>query len=426
MSVNNIKVQNKKLLIILILLVIIFGILASVVKPNFVNQAQDIRATWWDIQSIDTVKYSRDVAREKALDPTFDNVIDSHVRLIAETGATHVSIGTPYAQEFVPFLTRWVNAARKYNLKVWFRGNVPGWEGWFDYDTISREEHTALIKDFILTNGNLFMEGDIFSSCPECENGGPGDPRITRDVNEYRKFIIDEYRVTNDAFRKIGKNVRSNFVPMNGDVANLIMDKTTTQALGGIVVIDHYVGDDDRLVKDIESLALKSGGQVILGEFGAPISDLHGNLNTKEQAVWIDDALNKLTKIDDLVGINYWTSFGGSTKLWEDNFDKRPAVDVLTKYYQPKIAIGVVVNEIGQAVNNARIYSDNKSATTNADGKFYIPLLAEDTKIQVEADNYNTLYLNASGDTPLRIILIKQHENIFFKLRKVFVAFFTR
>ena len=131
------------------------------------SQVERGKLTWWEIQSIDTVKYSRDVAREKAKDFSYDEIIDNQVRLIAETGATHVAIGTPYDSEFVPFLSRWVKAARKYNLNVWFRGNLSGWEGWFGYKKITRAEHIQKIREFILGNGGLFAEGDIFSSCPE-------------------------------------------------------------------------------------------------------------------------------------------------------------------------------------------------------------------------------------------------------------------
>ena len=60
----------------------------------------------WTFQSIDTMKYSRDVAREKLYDPSFDAIIDRQVGAIAETGATHVAIAVPYDEEFVPFLER--------------------------------------------------------------------------------------------------------------------------------------------------------------------------------------------------------------------------------------------------------------------------------------------------------------------------------
>ncbi|MDP3888564.1 MAG: hypothetical protein Q8Q24_00825, partial [bacterium] len=94
-----------------------------------------------EFKSIDTMKYSRDIAREKLNDPSFDKVIDTQVKNIADTGATHVAIATPYDEEFLPILKRWVSSARKYNLKVWFRGNWSGWEGWFDYPKIDRSTH---------------------------------------------------------------------------------------------------------------------------------------------------------------------------------------------------------------------------------------------------------------------------------------------
>src|SRR5690554_3348505 len=77
----------------------------------------------WEIQSIDTMKISRDLAREKSEDETFDEIINHQVKLIAETGATHVAIGTPYDEEFIPYMEKWVDASRRYDLNVWFRGN---------------------------------------------------------------------------------------------------------------------------------------------------------------------------------------------------------------------------------------------------------------------------------------------------------------
>jgi hypothetical protein len=75
------------------------------------------------------MKYSRDLAREKLGNPSFDKVIDDQISRIAGTGATHVALGVPYDPEFLPIMRRWVTAIRKYNLKVWFRGNLSGWEG---------------------------------------------------------------------------------------------------------------------------------------------------------------------------------------------------------------------------------------------------------------------------------------------------------
>ena len=49
------------------------------------------------------MKYSRDLSREKLKDPSFDVVIDKQVKAIAETGATHVAISTPYDEEFCQY-----------------------------------------------------------------------------------------------------------------------------------------------------------------------------------------------------------------------------------------------------------------------------------------------------------------------------------
>ena len=287
----------------------------------------------WPIQSIDTMKSSRDLSRVKLNDPSFDVEIDRQVRNIREVGANFIAIGTPYDAEFLPHLRRWVAVARKYKLHVWFRGNFSGWEKWFDYKPITREQHLRLTGEFILNNKDLFQDGDIFSSCPECENGGPGDPRSTGDLSGFRQFLINEYSLTAKSFVKIGKNVSSNFNSMNYDVARLTMDKSTTEALDGVVVIDHYVPEPEQLTINIDRLSSSSGGKVFIGEFGVPIPDLHGNLSDSEQATWIKKALDELAKDKNIIGINYWVNTGGSTQLWDEAGYPREAVSIIRSYF---------------------------------------------------------------------------------------------
>src|SRR3989344_1486296 len=73
---------------------------------------------FWQVQAVDTMKFSRDMARAKLNDPEFDVVINQQIHAIADTGANYVAIGTPYDDEFVPILKRWVAAARRYGLSV--------------------------------------------------------------------------------------------------------------------------------------------------------------------------------------------------------------------------------------------------------------------------------------------------------------------
>lgn len=288
----------------------------------------------WEVKSIDVMKYSRDLSREKNEERAFDAVIDRQVRDISETGATHIAIGTPYDDEFLPFLHRWVTAARRYNLRVWFRGNFAGWEGWFGYSQISRDEHVEKLERFITKNPDLFQDGDLFSTCPECENGGPGDPRLTRDVSGHRDFLIQEYNVASRAFYKINRQVAANYFSMNADVAKLIMNPETTLALGGIVVIDHYVATPTQLVTDINEIARLSRGKIVLGEFGAPIPDIHGKMTEAEQAIWLDKTLAYIAATPEVVGLNYWVSVGGTTQLWDEGGHNRKAVGIMQKWYR--------------------------------------------------------------------------------------------
>ena len=318
---------------VILSLAIFFFMLYTSDKEDFLTETPRI-ISLWNVRSVDTVKFSRDLAREKMNDPEFDLAIQKQISDITSLGASHVAIGTPYDSEFTPFLKRWVNEARRNNLKVWFRGNFSGWENWFNYPDISREQHKNLLVEFIKNNPDLFEDGDIFTSCPECENGGPGDPRFNGDVAGHRKFLIEEYSLSKQAFKDIGKQVSSGYYSMNYDVANLVMDEDTTNKLGNLVVIDHYIKDAKKLAIDAKLIADKSKGEVVLGEFGAPIPDIHGTLNQEQQAAWIKDALSEVKNINEVVGVNYWTNVGGSTGLWNTDGSEREIVNTIRKFYQ--------------------------------------------------------------------------------------------
>jgi hypothetical protein len=326
----------KKILKYLLIILIFIGALIILIPSSVVEKLSiisPISKHSIKIKSIDTMKYSRDLAREKLKDKSFDSIVERQVKDIAQTGANYVAVGTPYDEEFLPFLKKWVDAARDNNLKVWFRGNFSGWEGWFNYPAISRQTHTQLTTQFIRDNPYLFQDGDIFTSCSECENGGAGDPRITGDVDGYRNFLISEYVSNVQAFKEINKKVNTGYFSMNYDVATLIMDPATTRALGNIVVIDHYVSSPTELALDAKILNKKSGGKIIFGEMGAPIPDLNGQMNNSKQADWINQALSGIFNSPEVIGVNYWVNTGGSTQIWDEKGNAREAVSVIKKYY---------------------------------------------------------------------------------------------
>ncbi len=412
--------KENRLLIVIFVFLLAVDIALVAFRRNY--KSPQITATnTWTIESIDTVKYSRDLARQFENDSSYDKTIDSQVKAVADAGANYIAIGTPYDKEFVPFLTRWVKAARKYGLKIWFRGNFSGWENWFEYPLMTRDQHKTMLKAFILDNGSLFEDGDIFTSCTECENGGPGDPRQTGDTEGHRQFLISEYQIARSAFIQIGKNVSANYFPMNYDVAKLIMDGSTTQALGGVVVIDHYVKTPEILGSTIRDLESSSGGKVVLGEFGVPIPDIHGDLTDNQQAEWINKALTLLGEDENIIGVNYWTSFGGSTRLWKDDGSATPAVSVIRGFYKPKVLAGVIQNEAGQYIKGANVASSIKTAKTNANGQFAVTYLPGDAKIKldVSSSGYESKTVDAISDGKNVIIsLKKQNESIIYKFQK--------
>ncbi len=355
--------------------------------------------TWWEIQSVDTMKISRDSSEQILKDPaTFRPVIDKQMNDIAQLGATHVAIGTPYDEQFYPVLALWVDSARSHNLKIWFRGNFSGWEEWFGYAPINRQEHTRLLGQFLQNHPELFMDGDLFTPCPECENGGPGDPRMNGDAKGHAQFLIEEYQLTDVAFKNMKKSVRHNLHSMNGDVAELIMTPQNTKALGGVITVDHYVRDPETLTQDTRQYARHSGGQVMLGEYGAPIPDIHGDFSPEEQAVWIDTSLSQLAKIPDLIGLNYWVNVGGSTALWNDNGTARPGVEVLKKYFSPQVYSGRVVDFGGDPIEGVILKSAYKTVQTDKEGNFSLAYLRSQDELHITAPTYysqNTTFEDA-------------------------------
>lgn len=389
-------------------------------REKNIKKYQEPSRQSFEFQSIDTMKYSRDLSREKLEDEFFDAVIEKQIRDIARTGVTHVAIATPYDDEFYPFLKKWVDEARKHNLKVWFRGNWSGWEGWFEYPSISKEDHLEKTKNFILDNPSLFEDGDFFSSCPECENGREGDPRQTGKVDEYRRFLIDEYNLMNSSFKRINKKVKTNLFSMNGDVAKLIMDKKTTQALGGIVTIDHYVATPEKLVSDVEDLAQSSGGKIFLGEFGAPIPDIHGEMNEYQQAKWINNTLFNLQKSNSVIGVNYWLNVGGSTGIWNGSGRAKTAVDIINKYYVLNVAYGLVYNELGRPIKNAVVSFGSKKARTNKDGYYELKFTQnwKNGKVIFSAPGYLSQEVEMNSDVERKdVVMIREDKNIIYKAK---------
>jgi hypothetical protein len=298
---------------------------------------------WWQVTSIDTMKVSRDMA-QNTIDVT-DEVIDLNARLVADAGSTHMAIGTPYDKEFIPVMKRWIEAGRKHNINIWFRGNFSGWEnennsghGWFNYPLLeSISEHHELTKRFLQTHVDLFKSGDIFTSCPEPENGHliNGFWRSEQDKENLRKFMVDSYRICEAGFQKIaqetGENVSYGYFSHNGDVAKAIGRETAT-LIGRKVGLDHYVYDTAEMGAWIDDTQATYGGDIelFLGEYGAPRDNTP--MDPKIQAEFIDTMLREEITPRKLHAVNYWVLSNGNTALYDQTGEK-PSYKVIQSYY---------------------------------------------------------------------------------------------
>src|SRR5690242_5495373 len=108
---------------LILILILIFLLSLNMKWFIVIHSSKKVKVNWWSIQSVDTMKQSRDLASEKLNDTNFNSQISQQVKAIADTGANYIAIDTPYDEKFLPYLKRWVKASRENNLKVWFRGN---------------------------------------------------------------------------------------------------------------------------------------------------------------------------------------------------------------------------------------------------------------------------------------------------------------
>lgn len=351
---------------------------------------------FFDIQSIDTMKYSRDRAR----DPTIIALIPFLVQQVASLHPTHIALGTPYEDEFYPIMKKWVKEARKNHLKVWFRGNVAGWEGWFDYPKLQTiGEHHATILRFITIHPDLFEKGDIFTPAPEPEQGFVGDPRKSEEIKQnYLRFLIDSYNNCNNAMLVIGVETTCGYFSMNGDIAKEILDKKTVKQIGNLVTIDHYVKDPEKLRKDILFFYDKFDAQIVLGEFGAPIPDIHGEMNEKRQAEYIKKMMVQLlTTKHALKGVNYWTAFDGSTALFTSQFKPKKAIEEIRQVYNPLVINGVVKNIFDEPVNGITVSSSPFFSTkTNSLGSYQLLTIIDYMRLTAQGSSYTPRSMNLS------------------------------
>ena len=356
--------------------------------------------TFWQHQCVDTMKYSRDTARAwKGRELELDALIAKQMDAIVELGANCVSLGTPYNEEFVPFVGKWVTAARARNLHVWFRGNLSEFEGWFSYPRLTNlGDHHAKIYSYVTSNPELFQEGDIFTPSPESENrilsSGWGNANTTA----LKNFLVESFNNCQRAFGYVAKPVQCGYFSSNGDVASKVMDKPTLSKVGNISVIDHYVKDAARMETDIKNLNSKFGAFVFLGEFGAPIPDINGALTEDQQDKLITSFLDVFYRNRKIIrGLNYWTLTGGSTALYNNDLTTHvKAADSIKKYFKPAQLVGSVTENKKPVVGVSVKVDGVQVAVTDGNGSYSLLLLEGSYVYTVGGNGYTSKTFSGS------------------------------
>ncbi len=357
-------------------------ILASIIFMFFHNApsyASTLSTRFWQYQCIDTMKTSRDRARVWIQDPKMQTYIDKELSAIVGMGGNCVAIDTPYDPEFLPYLEAWVKGARTHHLHIWFRGGFSSWEGWFDYPVVTDPStYFPKIQAFITKHPDLFMVGDSFSGFVEAENGGPFKGTVLDQKDAYRRFLIQEFTTEDAAFAIIHKQVITNWLSMNGGIAMNVLDPNTIQAIHGTVTIDHYVASIDKMANAINDIIRDYHANIVIGEFGAPVPQINGDMTNTQQADFVSGLLNQMYRYkNNVIGVNYWNLYDGSTALLQDNFSSKPVVQSIKNYFIPSLLTGEVKDGIGNILQGVRVEQNPQNyAYTDAKGIFSLTIPA--------------------------------------------------
>ncbi|MCL5667020.1 MAG: carboxypeptidase-like regulatory domain-containing protein [Patescibacteria group bacterium] len=436
---KNHKLRRVKIIPIAVLLVAAGG-LVFFVQKFAENQAPVVRKIGlvfdrlWPYQCVDTTKFSRDTARGWKNNPAgLERLVESQMAEIKSLGANCVSLGTPYDEEFIPFLKVWVAKARANGLAVWFRGNFSGWEEWFSYPKLaSASSHLQKTSAFIAGHPDLFKDGDIFTPAPEPENGkvlnnpfaSAGSKKIFLD------FFSSSYNNCRQAFIEINKNVACNYFSTNGNVAKDILTSDLVKKIGGIVTVDNYVKNDRQMAEDLRELGKKFQAKTALGEFGAPVPDINGTMDETGQEQFVKGLLEVFyNQSQNIAAVNYWTLQGGTTALLRDDGSEKPVTNIIKDYFKPAMVRGKITDALGQPLAEAAvgIFGSSYYALTDRQGSFKLLLPAGTNKLAAIKAGYqepgiqifvsqNSLYelnLQLNPLTPGLLYRIKQLGKLF-------------
>ncbi len=293
------------------------------------------------------------------------NEYQEYKNLLANPSECYVALAVPY--DNLTKYTNYVTDARTKGFKVWHRSHWNRWQGDNGEDAdMTAQEYLDDTYDFIVENPTLFADGDLFTTCVECNNAdgeNTTNPFRTDDVfdfTKYNRFCRDQVTYANAAFLAIGKSVRTNLLSFSlslldlngqsldsGDGGNAsgIDDAGMVAWFDSMVTIDHYLSADYRdgttyatnYAADMVKLKLAFPScRFMIGEWGFHTQSAGSD---GEQHGVYDAVSQVIRERSDIIGLNYWNHLGQTqSSLWTDtsgtiNPGGRTAVRALSKAF---------------------------------------------------------------------------------------------
>lgn len=220
----------------------------------------------WAIQSVDMMKYSKDVVCNQPSQAT----VDTMVQRAKDSGANYIAISTQYDNTATGYCgngvtgnalaltTKWVNSIRAHGLHVWFRQMSNSFEGINGVTKVSNTPaYTNFIVNYILANPTLYQPGDIFTPTPEPDSAGISGvtycPTICQFTNatDFNNWIQNTQVAVKNAFTQIGvSNVQVGYYGTSGFIVygannsdwygKSFLTAATVASMNNVIAMDDY------------------------------------------------------------------------------------------------------------------------------------------------------------------------------------------
>lgn len=347
-------------------------------------------------KGIDIMGWTKDTLRN----PVTQEAINAQVEGLArDFDITHIAISVPIntqaetiAEDVAPFSLEpavyakmFADAIHGQGLGVLWRQTDCYFEGIYDFpkwvgtsrypagdpeDVISgadRANWLGRIYNYIINNPTMFEHGDLWGVLPEATGHGifnDATSFLPHDGDgiqaNFANFFINVGIVSKEAFKIIGKNVRTGFSAQNAsEIFNGWVPSSLHNSQGlGRVNIDHYgTGGADysptEMSDDLDEIFSENGGKPIFhqewGDYWStdPAYGYNRNQAAHEAylesmyAVWQDKIDN-----DKLLGFNYWRSVGGAEAVYTNDGNEEDPLDWHPTYEGDVLAAFFAANEV--------------------------------------------------------------------------------